>query len=86
MNTFYIIFAMYWLTPTFPVEIVQVFQLSLLSLRPGRSRDFEIGSYRQHGVFILLRLVCPWIIFNFKIILKCKHFFYLKETRNSFKK
>ena len=38
---------MYWLTHTFPVEIVQVLQLSLLSLRPGRSRDFEIGSYRH---------------------------------------
>ena len=35
----------------------------LLSLRPYGSRDFEIGSCRQHGFFILLRCVHPWIVF-----------------------
>ena len=34
----------------------------LLSLQPHRSRDFEIGSCRQHVLFILLRWVHPWIV------------------------
>ena len=40
----------------------------LLSLEPCGSRDFEIGSRRRQGFFILLRWVRPWIVFNFKII------------------
>ena len=35
------------------------------------------GGCREHGFFILLRYVRPWIVFNFKIILKRKHFVYL---------
>ena len=45
----------------------------LLSLRPYRSRDFEISSCLQNGFFILLWWVRPWIVFvrcllNYKII------------------
>ena len=38
--------------------------------RPYGSRDFEIGSCRQHGLFTLLRLMRPLIVFNFKIIVQ----------------
>ena len=46
-----------------------------------RSRDFEIGTCRQHRFFILLRWVRPWIVFNFKIILKRKHFFFTSREQ-----
>ena len=44
----------------------------LLSLQLYRSRDFEIGCCREHGFFILLWWVHPWIVFVhcLKIFLK----------------
>ena len=54
-------------------ESMRLYDESLLSLGPYGSRDLEIGRWRQHGFFILLRRVVPWIVFvqcliNFKII------------------
>ena len=45
--------------------------------RPYRGRGFEKSTCLQHGFFILWRWVCPWFVFNFKIILKHKQTFYL---------
>ena len=40
-----------------------------LSLQLYGSRDFEIGTGRQHGLFVLLRWVRPWIIFVRSLII-----------------
>ena len=74
-----------WLSSRHIPELLKTFQslqyfenfedkslLALLSLRPYGSRDFEIASCEQHCFFILLGSVCPWFVFNFKIILKHK--------------
>ena len=61
-----------WQCSLFPVDIFfTVSATVLMSLRPCRSKDFEIGGCRQQSFFILLRWVRPWIVFvdclkNFK--------------------
>ena len=47
-----------------PFWSTKVNEVGLLSLRPYGSRDFEKGSCRQNGFFILLRWVRPWIAFG----------------------
>ena len=46
----------------FALGWTKVNEEQLLSLRPYKNRDFEIGSRRQHGFFILLWWVRPWIV------------------------
>ena len=53
----------------------------LPSLWPYRSRDFEIGSCRQHGSFILLRWVRPWIVFVQQLLISHESIFILKNYK-----
>ena len=56
----------------------KVNEVQLLSLRPHGSRDFEIGSYRQHLLFILLANSKNYWVSGTDIM--------AKKTKNNFKK
>ena len=56
----------------------KVNKVQLLSLRPHGSRDFEIGSCRQHLLFILLANSKNYWVSGTEIM--------AKKTKNNFKK